>query len=369
MNERVMQFRIGMFVIVAGLVLSMLLVWFGESPSLLRDHVFVTARYVEAPGVAEGVPVRKSGIRVGEVTAVTFDEREGQPDGVLVTIQLERKYKLKAGSRPRITRSLIGDVSIDMIPGPGPELLQTFKSHNPPPTLEGEITPDPSKALQAATEAFQKAGNTLAAIDAAASGIADISKKAGSLGEFLDTWGTTGRKMMTLAEDIDRVVRDNEADIKPAVANLRQAVEKVNAVLDPSTQANAKSAINRMNKVTSELELGLAEVRPLLRDLGAPATTVPQTGAGQTVQRLNRIASDVGLLTHTLNDGKNGLNTNGTLQRMLTHPELFDNLNRMAATANEVINGAKPVVNSFRTFAEKLARDPSAMTRGALQRQ
>ena len=32
MNERVMQFRIGMFVIVAGLVLTMLIVWFGESP-------------------------------------------------------------------------------------------------------------------------------------------------------------------------------------------------------------------------------------------------------------------------------------------------------------------------------------------------
>ena len=38
MNERVMQFRIGMFVIVAGLVLTMLIVWFGESPSLFRSR-------------------------------------------------------------------------------------------------------------------------------------------------------------------------------------------------------------------------------------------------------------------------------------------------------------------------------------------
>ena len=36
MNERVMQFRIGVFVIVAGLVLAMLLVWFGETPELFR---------------------------------------------------------------------------------------------------------------------------------------------------------------------------------------------------------------------------------------------------------------------------------------------------------------------------------------------
>src|SRR3954468_4156667 len=109
-KERVMQFRIGMFVIVAGLVLTMLIVWFGEAPSLFHDNGYVVAHFVEAPGVSEGVPVRKSGIRIGEVTAIAFDERPKQPDGVLVTLSLERKYKIKAGSVPRISRSLIGDV-------------------------------------------------------------------------------------------------------------------------------------------------------------------------------------------------------------------------------------------------------------------
>lgn len=47
MNERVMQFRIGMFVIFAGLVLTMLIVWFGESPSLFREQAFVIVRYDE----------------------------------------------------------------------------------------------------------------------------------------------------------------------------------------------------------------------------------------------------------------------------------------------------------------------------------
>src|SRR6476646_5653099 len=150
-----MQFRIGMFVIVAGLVLSMLIVWFGESPSLFRDYMYIKAHFVEAPAVAENIPVRKSGIRIGEVASIRFDDRprvagvvkeirggallvdlgdKGQgllpteqfigpmtpvgskldvvinhrddatrmhvlalPDGVLVTIALERKAKLRAG--------------------------------------------------------------------------------------------------------------------------------------------------------------------------------------------------------------------------------------------------------------------------------
>src|SRR4051812_31099026 len=150
MNERVMQFRIGMFVIVAGLVLTMLIVWFGESPSLFRDHVFVTVHYQEAPGVAEGIPVRKSGIRVGEVTAIAFDDRPNQPDGVLVTLSLERKFKLKAGTVPRLSRSLIGDVTIDLLPGSGPGLLATGNSPAGAPVIEGTVAPDPSKALAAA---------------------------------------------------------------------------------------------------------------------------------------------------------------------------------------------------------------------------
>ncbi len=80
----------------------MMIVWFGESPSLLRDHVYVSVRYAEAPGVAEGIPVRKSGIRVGEVTSITFDERPNKPDGVLVTLSLDRNYQAQGrlGSPP-----------------------------------------------------------------------------------------------------------------------------------------------------------------------------------------------------------------------------------------------------------------------------
>ena len=119
MNERVMQFRIGMFVIVAGLVLTMLIVWFGESPALLRDQVFLRARYADAPGVLEGVAVRKSGIRVGEVAAIQFDHRPNQPDGVLVTMAIEHRFSVREGSVPRLSRSLIGDVTIDLLPGTG----------------------------------------------------------------------------------------------------------------------------------------------------------------------------------------------------------------------------------------------------------
>src|SRR5437763_1368061 len=152
MNERVMQFRLGMFVIVAGLVLTMMIVWFGETPSLLRDRVFVTVHFPEAPGVAEGIPVRKSGIRIGEVAEIRFDNRPTRrDDGVLVTLALDRrKVELRAGSQPKLSRALIGDVSIDMLPGTGPGPLKTRSTPALPPDgeiVEGLVAADPSRVL------------------------------------------------------------------------------------------------------------------------------------------------------------------------------------------------------------------------------
>jgi phospholipid/cholesterol/gamma-HCH transport system substrate-binding protein len=363
-----MQFRIGMFVIVAGLVLTMMIVWFGESPTFFRDQAYIVVHYVEAPGVAEGIAVRKSGIRIGEVKAITFDERPNQPDGVLVTLALEHRFKIKDGSVPRLTRSLIGDVTIDMLPGKGPGLLPTGTSPQKAPIIEGEVAPDPSKALAAATEAFQKVGGTLKSIDEAANGIAKMTQNADNLKNFLDTWGQTGRNVSAAAKRIDGFIAANQDDFRPAVTNLREVSQKLNNTLDGATQEAFKSGIKQFSSASSRLDNALAQSSPLFTDLGAPVNSTPTTDFGQTLRRLNRIAGDINLLTRNLDDGKGNLNPNGSLQKLILRGELHDNFNRMATGVNETLASFKPIIAAFRIFAEKVARDPSSIARGALQR-
>ncbi len=369
MNERDMQFRIGLFVIAAGLVLTMLIVWFGESPSLFRDHAFVKVRYSEAPGVAEGITVRKSGIRVGEVLSINFDDRPNMPDGVIVVLSLERKYKIKKDSVARISRSLIGDVGIDMLPGTSTEVLTLGATPETAPEIVGDVTPDPSKALAAATAAFEKVGGTLNAIEAAANGFAVVARKADHLDEFLATIDDTGKNISKAAKGIDRVLAENEADLKPAITNIRQFSDKLSAAFDAETVAKLKLTTERLATVTAKLDAGLTEIRPVLLDLGAPAGKgSPTTNIGQSMYWLNRITGNVNLLTSSLSDGKGHLNPNGSLQRLVTNPDLFDNLSKVAASANEVIALARPVVKYLGVFAEKIARDPAALGRGVLQR-
>ncbi|GAC1474935.1 MAG: hypothetical protein NVSMB9_26300 [Isosphaeraceae bacterium] len=368
MNERVMQFRIGMFVIVAGLVLTMLIVWFGESPALFRDRVFVTVRYDEAPGVAEGIAVRKSGIRVGEVASINFDDRPNQRDGVLVTLSLERKFRIKAGSQPRISRSLIGDVAIDLLPGTGPDLLRTSSTPATAPVIEGDVAPDPSKALAAATVAFEKVGDTLKSIDAAATGIAQMTKSSDKLNDFLVTWNETGLKMTAAAEGIDRFLKASEADFGPAVTNLRDVSMKLNKTLDPATQDALKTGMQQFSAASARLNTSLESAGPLFQDLGAPVNSVPRTNFGQTMRRMNVMTSDLNLLTQTLRTRNGTLNPDGSLQKLVTRAELYDNMNRMALSGNSAFEGFKPILAAFRVFAEKISREPGVLTKGALQR-
>ena len=135
------------------------------------------------------------------------------------------------------------------------------------------------------------------------------------------------------------------------------------------TAADLQAAVTRINTVALKLDTALNEIRPLAEDLGATAgKSMPTTNFGLTVLRLNRISSDLSLLTGSLRDEKGHLNSNGTLQRLVTSPELFDNLSRMAFSANGAFDLARPALKSLGVFAEKVARDPGTLTRGALSR-
>jgi phospholipid/cholesterol/gamma-HCH transport system substrate-binding protein len=72
-------------------------------------------------------------------------------------------------------------------------------------------------------------------------------------------------------------------------------------------------------------------------------------------------------LTSKLRDGRGGLNTDGTMQKLLTQAELHDNFNSVAISANQTLAQLRAVLADLRVFADKVARDPSAIGRGALQ--
>ena len=66
-----------------------------------------------------------------------------------------------------------------------------------------------------------------------------------------------------------------------------------------------------------------------------PVDRRPGTDIGQAIRRINLVAADLELLTDKLRNGRGGLNTDGTIQKLLTQAELHDNFNAMAMSATQ----------------------------------
>ena len=174
--------------------------------------------------------------------------------------------------------------------------------------------------------------------------------------------------MKQAAKGIDKVIAENESTLVPMIANMRQFSDKLAVTLDDPTVVRFKATMEKLATVSARLDTGLADLQPLLTDLGNPASkSNPSTSFGQSLHWLNRITANVSLLTNGLNDGKGRLNPNGSLQKLINSTELHDNVNMAVVTANEVIALVRPAVKSIGVFAEKLVRDPGVIGRAILQ--
>src|SRR5207245_2288504 len=113
MNDQGLRLRIGVFVLAAMILLAVLVILFSGLPTIFVQHRQYTVLFDDAPGVAPGTPVRRSGVRIGEVKGLELDDETGK---VRVSIAVEKKYTLRKNERPTLTASLLGsDTSIDFV--------------------------------------------------------------------------------------------------------------------------------------------------------------------------------------------------------------------------------------------------------------
>ena len=112
MDERVIKFRVGVMVLATLIIAGILVLLFGDTPSLVRDDYTIYMHFNDAPGVSEGTPVRKSGILIGRVRSVRFAEQ----GGVIVEAEIYRDVKLYHSEVPQVSGSLLGgDVVIQFV--------------------------------------------------------------------------------------------------------------------------------------------------------------------------------------------------------------------------------------------------------------
>src|SRR5262249_35180539 len=112
MNEQGVRFRIGVFVLTSIILLAVLIILFGRFPTMFKGpshRYYVKFQY--APGVSVNTPVRRSGVRIGQVEKLEWDDAPGES---LVTVVIDPPHVLYADDTPTLVHgALSGDTSID----------------------------------------------------------------------------------------------------------------------------------------------------------------------------------------------------------------------------------------------------------------
>lgn len=459
MAERSAKLRLGVFMATALFGLAGLAILFGGTPRLFDNRASYTVTFGEAPGIAPGTPVRKSGVRIGEVTALDLDETNGQ---VRVTIRVDPKYLPRQNEEATIFRGLLsGDTSLDFIPKVTPE-GQPVKARGDTYPVNTEIvgqTPinpntlvrQASGVLPTAQESMARILNSIQRVEQAVPKVeqafVEIAGLARTGREFVPELRRTNDKVQALLafndlprgdekpgqegglkttlndlrdlirtakpliEDLRRVVRDNETDLNGTLKAMRTTAQSVNDLLTPENRKAFSETLKNVSVASDDFikSLRLASIfldqgEKTLREFNArwpqvdtilksTDTAVKSAdGAFKSLDSASRnieaavkplsentapIMKNVGTaadqLAKTLAELRETIRainrSDGTLQKVVTDPSLYNQLNESAAALTRTLLAAEKVAADLQVFADKVARRPELIGIGGAVKQ
>jgi phospholipid/cholesterol/gamma-HCH transport system substrate-binding protein len=425
MNDQALRFRIGVFVLASLLLLAVLITLFGSFPRLfVRSHEY-TVRFADAPGVESGTPVRRSGVRVGEVKHVTLDDETGE---VRVQIMIERQYTLRRNEQPTLVHGLLGgDTSIDFVPvraageqadrspvPPGSELVGARE-----PTVNtllagaAEVLPTTQEALNDIRKSAQRYERMAPLIEettreyrdlaratreavpelrrtneeirelvrASRETVPDVRKTNDQLQATLITWQKAGERAKLI---LDR----NEDKINESLDNLNESLKRANNVLSDENQRNLTAALRNIRTGTDNLPAISKNTDELLRESQKTVRKINdslskadevmgnmQQATKPFADRSNSIAKNLDESTARLNTVLTDLQElfkaidrgDGTLKKIINDPALYNHLDEAACILTRLLPKLEPILRDVNVFTDKIARHPESLgVRGAI---
>jgi len=411
MNDRAMRFRIGLFVLAALLLLAVLVTLFGSVPRLFKRHTEYVIRFQDAPGLAKGTPVRRSGVRIGEVSDIVLDDENGE---VLVHILVERGYRLRRIDVPTLVTGLLGgDTTIDFVPKPKGEAPEGGFVE-PGEVLVGARLANVSTLLAQASqvvpttqETLDQMRKSLQRFEKLAPQMEDAIKEYTKLGQslnktipnvdktnqqLLDTAReieVTARNWGRLGENVNNLVITQQDKAIKTLDSLNDTIQRIGSVLNDENQRNINGIIKNARATSDNLDELMRNTNDLLKEsqktvkvVGESVSkadealqnltkaTKPFAERGDTIarsldetsDRLNRLLTDVQALFRVIGQ------EDGTFKRLISDPSLYNNLDMAACRVTQLMTRVDRILKDMEVFADKLARHPELLGIGGLVR-
>ena len=381
MDERVLQLRVGLFVLLAIIILIALIyinseVWKGQYTVYLKPQT--------APGVKKDTPVRKNGILIGRVQNIQTGD-----DHVTISLRIDNDEPVYENEVASIgAESILGDAVIEIIPTtaaargtslPNEGLINTVAIRRNPMeivdvalNLEGQIA-DTLTSIRSTATTFEQTADRIGNAGAG------VNKLASSIQDAIDG---EGGEVKQLINDF----RDVSSKIRTALDNFNRIFENVNDVV------GAPEFKDRFNNAVASLPEIFEEVRGAVTDVRETVTSFQKISdsADENLQNLESFTASLRdngpEILETINDGIQNFDgvfekieqaakslgnldlSEGTIGQLINDRELYDTALEAVRNIRDETTKIEPLINDIRLFADAIARDPGQLgIRGAVR--
>lgn len=296
-NQTAINFRVGLFVIIAiGVLFTIVFLLGGEQNYFEKSYTLKTS-FKNTAGLIKGAAVRLSGVRIGAVTDLGFATDPVGDKVINLTMQINKEgmSRLNPDSRATIkTEGLLGDKFIEILPGQEPPLT----------VLPDTLTIESQTPIEFASIIGQS-GDLI-------TNIISISK---SLDKIVKGIGE-GKNL----ENINQTIASVKASSEALQKNM-EAIENGNGILntmiygpkDSSGNKIDENTLVKLNRTVSKLDQLLNKVNKGEIDVTLANLTVASAELKETLANFNEISE-------MLRGGE------GTLGALIIDPSIYDNL-------------------------------------------
>ncbi|MDA7950888.1 MAG: MlaD family protein [Pirellulaceae bacterium] len=351
-NERILQLRVGVVVLAATFLTSILIFLMDEGQILSSGRYEVYVRFTEAPGVTVGTPVRQSGILIGRVSEVTLRD----VGDVLVTLRIDSQRKLYSSQRCTIgAQSLLGDTMLEFVGG----RTEKSKVINNSDTLEGVVQPNPLDALAEFAELKDELEGAINSISSAGTEVTDLAGNVneilevneGKLTTVLDKAGTALDNFSEGMGTFQEFVGDSELK-----ENLNKAFRDI-----PELVVESREVISEASEMFQDFKIVSQKAKTNLDNLEKVTEPLAERG-DQLVANIESSTENLDILLEQLAVFSESLNSrDGTIGYLVNDPDLYLKLNRAAGNIEMISQKLEPIVDDVKVFADKIARDPKQL--------
>ncbi len=397
MDDRRLEFGVGVLVLAAIGVGIILMFIFGAYPVLLKNEYAITANFPSIVGIEENTPVVKFGYKIGRVTEIQLVN-----EGVDVRMMIDAKYPIRKYEVPRIgtQRLITGSSQIEFVRASESQMLSLF---------DGIAGKQPDKQLQpeemAISQEFVPSGGYYVKVDNSAATdpfgmlmtfqddvkatLHSIDQAGHSVTELADNMNST---VGVLFESDDSSIKNIASQTTQTLNQFRSTMSEVQAILqETEMKTHLREALKRMPNLIDEAEETLEISQKTIESFEAVGNSI-----NDTVRTVDRTVRNVERFTEPMADSGDQLfdsvlesltsldqalaqlavfgeqlnKGDGTVRRLIEDDELYWQVRRIAGNIENITSRVRPIIDDARVFADKIARDPGTLgVRGALNRR